>query len=386
MNVISPIRINGASNGVPAARMSAPSCKTDLSGVRQGVVSEDPEIRRIDDSERDAWDQYVLRNPRGTAYQLFSWGKSVQRAYRFRPAYWVAESAKGICGVMPLVEMKGLFGGGRIVSLPYCDSGGILADDDGVVQALYQEASRGALDHRGSFVLRSTEELAFAGRNRTGKVRMLLELPGDSERLLSGLKAKVRSQVRKPIRDGLSARMGGRELIPEFYRIFSRNMRDLGSPVHSREWFDAITVEYGDRARVAVVYTPAGEATAAGIALFHSATVSLPWASSLRSHNHLNANMLLYWTFLAYAADHGYRTFDFGRSSPGEGTWRFKQQWGAAPQPLYWYEISEGRNRSQGEARDGESAGRRIAAGVWRRLPECMANLLGPRIRKYISL
>lgn len=346
----------------------------------------DPDIRLIDDSERDAWDQYVSRNPRGMAYHYFSWGKSVQRAYRFRPIYWVAESAKGICGVMPLVAMKRPFGGGPMVSLPYCDSGGILADDDGVERALHQEALRGALDHGGSLVLRSTEELAFAGRNRTGKVRMLLELPDDSERLLAGFKAKVRSQVKKPIRDGLTSRIGGLELVPEFYRIFARNMRDLGSPVHSREWFEAITEEYGERARVAVVYAPAGEAAAAGIALFHSTTVSLPWASSLRSHNHLNANMLLYWTFLAYAADQGYKTFDFGRSSPGEGTWRFKQQWGAEPQPLYWYEISEGRNRSQDETREGESAGRRIAAGVWRRLPEGMANILGPWIRKYISL
>lgn len=336
--------------------------------------------------DRRAWDAYVQHHSKGNAYQSFAWGLAAKRAYKWDLRYLIAEKQGTIVGILPLLRIYIPLFGRNIISLPYCDSGGILADDEGVAQALYQEASREALDHRRSLVLRSTEELAFAGRNRTGKVRMTLELPGDSERLMAGLKAKVRSQVKKPIRDGLTSRIGGRELVPEFYRIFARNMRDLGSPVHSREWFEAITEEYGERARVAVVYTAKGEAAAAGIALFHSTTVSLPWASSLRSHNHLNPNMLLYWTFLAHAADQGYKTFDFGRSSPGEGTWRFKQQWGAEPQPLYWYEISEGRNGSQGEKREGESAGRRIAAGVWRRLPEGMANILGPRIRKYISL
>ena len=344
------------------------------------------QIRMARIEDRHAWDAYVQHHSKGNAYQLFAWGLAANSAYKWDLRYMIAEKESTIVGILALVRIDIPLFGRHIISLPYCDSGGILADDEDVTRALYQEASRRALDCGGSLVLRSTEELAFAGRNRTGKVRMLLELPGDSERLLAGLKSKVRSQVKKPIRDGLSVKIGGRELVPEFYRIFARNMRDLGSPVHSREWFEAVTGEYGDRARVTVVYTPGGEAAAAGIALFHPSTVSMPWASSLRSHNHLNPNMLLYWTLLAYTADHGYTTFDFGRSSPGEGTWRFKQQWGAEPQPLYWYEIGEGRNRGQSLKREGESTGRRIAAGVWRRLPEGMANVLGPRIRKYISL
>ena len=82
------------------------------------------------------------------------------------------------------------------------------------------------------------------------------------------------------------------------------------------------------------------EPAAGGVILCHSQTVSIPWASAHRHLNRWNPNMLLYWTFLEYAADQGYAFFDFGRSTPGEGTYRFKEQWGAKPAPLFWHNIS----------------------------------------------
>ncbi len=62
---------------------------------------------------------------------------------------------------------------------------------------------------------------------------MLLRLPETSDELMAGFKAKLRSQVKKPIRDGLMSELGGLELLEDFYRIMAINMRDLGSPTHS---------------------------------------------------------------------------------------------------------------------------------------------------------
>ena len=53
--------------------------------------------------------------------------------------------------------------------------------------------------------------------------------------------------------------------------------------------------------------------------------------------------MLLYWSLLEYSSDHGYTTFDFGRSSVEASTYRFKAQWGAEPHQLHWhYWLREG--------------------------------------------
>ena len=213
---------------------------------------------------------------------------------------------------------------------------------------------------------------------------MVLELPGDSGLLMAGLKAKLRSQVKKPVRDGLSVRIGGAELVNEFYRIFAVNMRDLGSPVHSKKWILAVIEHFDERARIGVVYTPEGLAAAAGVILLHPGTVSIPWASSLHRFNYLNPNMLLYWSFLSFAADGGFSRFDFGRSTPAEGTYRFKEQWGAEPFPLYW----EDRMHNHGENATGfvSGVGRKTAAAIWSRLPLSATNALGPIFRRHISL
>lgn len=110
-----------------------------------------------------------------------------------------------------------------------------------------------------------------------------------------------------------------------------------------------------------------------------------PWASALRKYRKHSPNMMLYFRMLAYAADNGYHFFDFGRSTSGEGTYRFKTQWGAQPHPMYWYTF---RLKDKGAARDDSPSGknREIVEKIWQRLPEPVARLLGPKIRKHIEL
>jgi hypothetical protein len=94
--------------------------------------------------------------------------------------------------------------------------------------------------------------------------------------------------------------------------------------------------------------------------------------------------MLLYLRILEFACDNGYRVFDFGRSTRGEGTYKFKEQWGAAPAPLYWHYIS-----LDGKPLDPESSGAERfekAALYWRKLPLIVTKIIGPSIRKHISL
>jgi FemAB-related protein (PEP-CTERM system-associated) len=344
-------------------------------------------VRVAEDADQSNWDGYVLGHEGGTAYQLWGWSNAIERSYGFRRLNLLAESGGRIYGVLPAIDFRLPVFGKKILSLPYCDAGGVLADNESVAKMLLDKVLLMAINRGACCLIRSNISLPVSCENTTDKVRMVLELPESTEKLLAGLKSKLRSQVKKPMRDGLRAKIGSEELLSGFYHIFAENMRDLGSPVHSRKFIEAVIKEYGERARIGLVYTPEGVPSAAGIILLHSTTVSIPWASSLRRHNSLNPNMLLYWTFLSFAVDNGYKRFDFGRSSPGEGTWRFKEQWGALPHPLFWYEL-----KTKNKARAGLKGGavsircRPIIAAFWSRLPLVAAARLGPKIRKYISL
>ncbi|SHJ57260.1 FemAB-related protein, PEP-CTERM system-associated [Malonomonas rubra DSM 5091] len=341
------------------------------------------QIRIATTADQPAWDEYVQNHSEGIAYQLFAWGQAVKQAYGLNSKNLLAESSGAICGVLPLVEFAVPLRGKSLISLPYCDAGGVLADSPEVANDLVGFAVAEAAG--ANCEIRSSVELSSGPSNQTDKVRMLLELPVGSEQLLAGLKSKLRSQVKKPIRDGLTVKMGGEELVEIFYRVFAANMRDLGSPVHSLLWIKSVVACYAENCRVAVVYTPEGEPAAAGIILLHRQTVSIPWASALREFNRLNPNMLLYWTFLQFAADNGYRAFDFGRSTPGEGTYKFKQQWGAQPKPLFWYQWpDDGVVAEAGKTQ--KSSKRELIAGIWQKLPVPLATAVGSQVRKYISL
>jgi len=211
---------------------------------------------------------------------------------------------------------------------------------------------------------------------------MLLELPESSDVLMESFRSKLRSQIKKPLKEGLYAKVGGLELLDDFYSVFSTNMRDLGSPVHSKKLMLNILMELQE-SRIVTIYKDA-QPLAASMVIGFKDTLKNPWASSLRGYSKLSPNMLLYWAMLEYACNSGFKYFDFGRSSPEEGTYKFKEQWGGEQVALNWHYIS-----LDGQPIDPETWGKskfEKAIKLWKKLPIPITTTIGPRIRKYIGL
>ena len=355
------------------------------------------EIRFAHGQDQLQWDSYVANHPQGCAYHFWGFKEAIASAYGFSGPYFMAMQGNRVRGVLPLICIRFPWTQGGLFSLPYCDAAGPLADSRAIEKVLVSAAMAHA-DARGiqSFEIRSSHALStdpWNGRVDNGmahgKVKMSRALPSHPDGLLASLKSKVRSQVKKPMRDGLAVCMGGRELLKEFYSIYCENMRDLGSPAHSMGWFTAILKGYGNRAHVGLVRLPDGTPAAAGIILCHPHQVSIPWASSLRRFNRLNPNMLLYWQFLSFAISWGYPSFDFGRSTLGEGSFRFKAQWGALDSPLHWARFSTGTG-SQGSKTPSLPSGaleyRALGALALSKTPVPILKWVGRKTRKFISL
>ena len=354
-------------------------------------------ISRAANSDQPSWDQYVLKHPKGLAYQLSAWSRAVEEAYRFKSFCLLAKSGGRIQGVFPLIQWQLPFFARELVSLPFCDAGGPLADNPGTELSLLKHAIEVTGFTRSTkLAVRSAYPFADLNPDLTinhQKVRMILILPNDSDKLLASLKAKVRSQIKKACKNGLSSVIGSVSLLDDFYTVFSENMRDLGSPVHSKKWIYAILKAYGNRAHISVVYMPDGQPAAAGIILCHPKLVSIPWASSLRRFNTSNPNMLLYWTFLKFASDNQYPAFDFGRSTPEEGTFRFKKQWGAKPHCLHWADFNSSFHQTIRHQQpvvvpqtSGNGKLRSIAEAVIQKMPVSVFIAFGNITRKYVTL
>lgn len=324
------------------------------------------------------WDSFVESRPEASAYHRWQWRDIVTREFGCATHYLAAMDPAGTCrGVLPLVRLKSRLFGDFLVSLPFFNYGGVLAESSAADTALMEAA--GALATRlGVSHVEFREQQPRPGWPvRTDKAAMILELAPTVDGQWSALGSKLRAQVRRPEKEGATTRFGGVELVPDFYRVFSRNMRDLGTPVYAASLFRRITEQMPGAARIAVVYLH-GQPVAAGFTLRHRDRVEIPWASSLREWNRVGVNMQLYWSVLKDAIESGVREFDFGRSSVDAGTYKFKAQWGAKPRQLYWhYWLNAGQEMPNLTPGSPKFA---LAIHAWQKLPVPVANLIGPWI------
>lgn len=173
----------------------------------------------------------------------------------------------------------------------------------------------------------------------------------------------------------MTIRFGNREM-DSFYRIFARNMRDLGTPVYSRRFFEAIAQRFDEVVFGAVYLNDLP--LAAGCGFIWKGEFEMTWASSLREHSAMAPNMLLYWGFMREMIGRGVTTFNFGRSSPDAGTHRFKKQWGGIDTPLPWMDLR--RDDVASESGGSVPSVFRLASSVWQKLPVAVANRVGPPI------
>ena len=347
-------------------------------------------IRLAGPKDLSSWDAYVSSHSNATPYHLIAWQQAMEQAYGHKNYSLLAEKENRIVGIFPLCYLRPPLSRGQLVSLPFCDIGGVLSDSATITKELIREAVNlskklhvSLLEIRTDKDTGTNDSTDLPQSTESHKVRMLLPLPASSQKLWEDFPSKLRSQVRKAEKNGLSFEWGNAGNIDDFYRVFSRNMRDIGSPVHAKEWILSVMKTYAERVRMGLVYKD-HEPVGCSILLCLGHKASVPWASTLQEFNRLAPNMLLYWKMLQYAADNGFQEFDFGRSTPDEGTYRFKAQWGAQPVPLFWHRIHVDENiPAPGEK---SSTKRATAAALWQKLPLPVANLLGPIIRKYISL
>lgn len=341
------------------------------------------ELCSFKQGDEKVWDEYVLNSPYAGHFHLSGWKRVIERSYGHRGLYlWAHEKGK-IKGILPIVLIRSILFGRSLVSLPFLDYGGICADNERVENELYQGALRLFEEHRVNFLdLRHSRESEIDLPSHGSKITFRLELEDNPERIWGGFNAKLRNQIRKAQRSDLTASWHGLEGLPDFYEALAVNMRDLGSPVHSKRFLAGVLEEFSNNARLILVRKET-QTIGGGLCLFFKDTMLIPWASSLRQYFSLCPNNLLYWEAIRWGCEKGYRIFDFGRSSPGSGTYHFKKQWGAMERPLHWQCLS--RNVKPVKMLQSDDSRYQWAIQVWRRLPLTITKWIGPLLRRQMS-
>jgi len=363
---------------VPAVGSDRRALPVDVSSPRLHASRLGLTVNVASELDRDEWNAFVARGT-SCGYHDWGWRTVIERTFGHECLYLMARRVGRLEGVLPLVEIKSRLFGHSMTSMPFLNYGGVVADSETAARALVETAEQIARERRCEHVeLRHTSRRFADLPCKQHKVTMRLDLkPGMWERL----DRKVRNQVRKAEKSQLTVDRGGAALVSDFYSVFAQNMRDLGTPVYARRLFEEVLATFPDRTRIHVVRLN-GRAIAAGLTYRTGPMVEVPWASSLREHNGLCPNHLLYWSVIESTLAEGGEILDFGRSTPGEGTYKFKEQWGAVPLPLHWeYCLLRGGVLPDQSPKNPRF---RMAIDTWKRCPLWLANSLGPHIVRWI--
>ncbi|HEY0941126.1 MAG TPA: FemAB family XrtA/PEP-CTERM system-associated protein [Steroidobacter sp.] len=327
------------------------------------------------------WDGFVRSHPAASVYALSGWSRLAQDVFGHRAYFIEARDAAGtLRGVLPLVHQKSLIFGGFLTSVPFFNYGGAVSASSQVSAQLMEAARALAIELSCKYLeFRDVEPRAGQWLVRTDKVSMILDLPGDAALLAKQLGAKLRSQIKRVDRESPAVRCGGVELLDDFYDVFCRNMRDLGTPVYPRKFFAAILERFPDLCQLVIV-DRGNRPAAAGFLVFSNGRAEIPWAGCRQDDKPAGFNMKLYWEVLTAAIARGCTQFDFGRSTMDSGTYRFKKQWGARPLQLYWHRWEREPQGQQAARPAAEGRIMQYATAVWQRLPLPVANALGPLV------
>jgi FemAB-related protein (PEP-CTERM system-associated) len=331
------------------------------------------------------WDGYVDNHKNATIYHKIGWKRIIETTFNHKSFFLMAHQEGKICGVLPLFFMKSRIFGRYLISLPFIDSAGLLADTQDIATLLCNKAIDLAQNNHVDFMeLRNPLQIEHHNlTTATHKVNFILPLTAGPDFLWKKVfHENIRNKVRKALKTNLSVEFGNNDyFINNFYNIFSKNMRYLGTPVYPRKFFLNIAKEFPRNMLVFLAYHE-GNVIGGKIVLLFRDTVSFIYHSSLREYAKLAPNNLLYWRAIEYACQNGYTFCNMGRSTKDTGPYNFKKQWGGEARQLYWqYYLNKGEHLPNLSPTNPKFS---LAIDLWKRLPLWLTQLVGPIIARHI--
>lgn len=339
-------------------------------------------IKTLTSAQFSEWDSYVKAHPEGTFFHLSGWQTVIKKSFAHPCYYLYAEADNKIIGVLPLVEVKSQLFGHALISTPFCVYGGGLADDETTLRALEKSAIELAeslqVDH---LELRYKTEQNNNMLLKQAHSTFGWELAEDSEKILASVKKKQRAVIRHSLKNDLSYQIS--QKLDDFYQLLSISYRNLGTPIFTKKYFQALVDVFAEDVDVMVVFDKEKHPSNAVMNFYFNNQV-LPYYGGGNSEARLHKSAdYMYYQVMCNAKAKGYSWFDFGRSKNDSGPYRYKSTWGMEPQPLFYYyhlvKAADLPNLSPNNPKY------KFFINMWQKLPLKVSQILGPFLSKYLG-
>ncbi|MES2176089.1 MAG: FemAB family XrtA/PEP-CTERM system-associated protein [Pseudomonadota bacterium] len=332
-------------------------------------------------AEIDAW---ICAQPDSTPFHRPGWIMGVEAGTRQKAKMLVARQANGtIVGLLPLTYIKSALFGRALVGSGFAVDGGILTSHRKAGPAL-ADAAWTLAEQLGCDTLELRGGQAPGGPLWQEKADAYLgfarALAADDEAELKAVPKRHRAEIRKGMANDLHFETGRDKRLRDIhYRLYAHSVHNLGTPVFPRALFDKIMDRFGEDADIAMV-SKDGVPLSAVISFYHRGACMPYWHGAAHGARAMRSNEFLYFSLMRAARERGCAVFDFGRSKVGTGPAAWKKTWGFEGEPLgYHLRTAPGK-----ETRDVNplSPQYRRKVEYWKKLPESIANLIGPHIAR----
>jgi FemAB-related protein (PEP-CTERM system-associated) len=338
------------------------------------------DVRRLapDDAAGAAsWDAFVMACPQATFFHRAAWQGLIRDVFRHETHYLLATRQGVVEGVLPLVRVHSRLFGHSLASLPFAVYGGVAAANDEAAEALEAEAQRIAqqagVDH---LELRNVSPRHADWPTQDLYVTFRKEILPEVEANMLAIPRKQRAMVRKGLKNGLTS--GIDPDVDRFFALYADNVHRHGTPAMPRRWFEALHRTFGADCEVLTVTGPDGRPLSSVMSFYFRDEVLPYYAGDDEAARDLAANDFKYWELMRRACERGLKTFDYGRSKQGTGSYAFKKNWGFEPTPLHYeYRLYKRESIPQNNPNNRKY---QWMIRTWRRLPLPVANWLGPFI------
>jgi FemAB-related protein (PEP-CTERM system-associated) len=349
--------------------------------ILNGERSEMSSISIFNPRDHEAWDNFVDNHPEGTLFHLSKWHNLLVNIYKCKTYYLMCYENKILQGILPLGRIKSLLFGDALISIPFGVYGGLLVNTESARLALLKEAQIIANELKVDYIeLREVSPACTEGVEQSLYVTFKKQLSPSPEENLKAIPRKQRAVVRKGIDLGLEI-----EIISDvepFYLMYSESVRNLGTPVLSRQHFQALKTYFEKDCEILLIKKE-GVPVSSVMSFFYKDTVLPYYGGGTEAARLCYANDFMYWALMNLALERECTWFDYGRSKKDSGSYRFKKHWGFPEQQLnYRYLLVESKTPPNLNPNNPKY---QMMIRTWQKLPLNVSRIIGPIIASKLA-
>ena len=325
------------------------------------------------------YEEFIKKNFH-KVYHTFQYKQFIESAFGCNYILYGIIDSDEIKIVLPVVPVKSLLFGNRLISTAYQEYGGFVGDENylgELVEELKKKYGKDFdyLEIRGG----GNAELTKADLYK----RVVLDLDSE-ENVWRGIQKSKRKAIKKG-KKLLEVKEVKSSEINELYSLYCKNMKKFGSPGYNKKYFLEFYNKLANKGlgKIFGSYYN-GKLISALFGFCYGDRVHILIAVSDSKFQKYRHSDIMHWAFIKWACSKGYSKFDFGRVREDSGQLSFKLKWGGEVKELpSYYSLWKIKEVPHHDPHNGKFS---LLVKIWRILPLWLTKIIGMPLRKKLGI